>query len=322
MKCKNTPRGNSQQSTVNSQPSTDGGPQTADGRHQKASGGRRSAVGGRLRIGTLPLALAVLIALTIYAFVIWFPKPPPKPDATWVHILDAGELRVGIDPSFPPFESDDAKGNLYGLDIALASELARAWSSANETPIRVEYVYSGFDGLYDALKAKQFDAIISALPYDPKKTEDVSFSHSYFNSGPRIIVRESDAMTKTYYDLMGKPIGVELGSTGDAFARRWQRRLKFDLRTYNTPADALRALRLGQVDAVFTDLVAFNDFWRVEGGIKQVGDPLVSELVVIAVRKDTPTLLAQINAVIDVMKRDGRMEKLYAEWLVARGGSE
>ena len=302
-----------------SQQSSDGRPQTADRRLQLASGGRWSAVGGRLRIGTLPLALAALLALAIYAFVAWFPKPPPKPDATWVQILETGAWRVGIDPSFPPFESDDARGNLSGLDIALATELAREWSGANETPVHVEYVYSGFDGLYDALKANQFDAIISALPYDSKKTEDASFSHAYFNGGPHVIVRESDATTKTYYDLMGKVIGVELGSTGDAFARRWQRRLKFDLRTFNAPADALRALRVGQVDAVFTDLVAFNEFTRVEGGVKQVGDPLVSELIVIAVRKDTPTLLGQINAVIDAMKRDGRMEKLCAEWLVASG---
>jgi polar amino acid transport system substrate-binding protein len=297
---------NSQPLTVNRQPAL----QTV----------RRPLLTGHLpfwRVGTLPLAILAVAALAVYAFIAWFPKPPPKPDATWVRVLETGALRVGIDPSFPPFESDDATGNLYGLDIALASELVRAWSSANATPIHVEYVYSGFDGLYDALKAKQFDAIISALPYDPKKTEDASFSHAYFNGGPHIIVHESDGATKTYYDLMGKSIGVELGSTGDAFARRWQRRLKFDLQTFNTPVDALRALRGGQVDAVFTDLVAFTDFARAEGGIKQVGDPLVSELVVIAVRRDAPTLLGQINAVIDAMKRDGRMEQLYAEWLVA-----
>jgi polar amino acid transport system substrate-binding protein len=303
---------NSQQSTVNSEQSK------AEGRRQKDE--KRSFSffilhTSSFRLGTLPVVIVAFIVLVVYAFVAWF-KPPSKPDATWVRILDTGEFRVGVDPSFPPFESDDAKGNLSGLDIALANEFVREWASANATPIRVEYVYSGFDGLYDALRAKQFDAIISALPYDPKKTEDVYFSHAYFNGGPHIIVRETDTTTKTYYDLMGKPVGVELGSSGDAFARRWQRRLKIDLRTYNAPADALRALRLGQVDAVFTDLVAFNDFVHAEGGVKQVGAPLVNELAVIAVRKDEPTLLVQINAVIDAMKRDGRMEQLYAEWLV------
>lgn len=271
-----------------------------------------------LNIGTLPLAVLMLGACAWLAFILWFPKPPPRPDATWLRIVTTGVFRVGIDPSFPPFESDDAQGNLYGLDIALANELVREWSRANETPIHIEYVYTGFDGLYDALKTRQFDAIISALPYDPKKTEDVLFSHSYFNTGPHIIVREDDTTTKTHYDLAGKSIGVELGSTGDAFARRWQRRLKFDLRTYPTPSDALHALRFGQVDAVFTDLIAFNNFARREGGVKLIGNALVNEFLVIAVRKDAPTLLAQINAVIDAMKSDGRMEQLYAEWLVGQ----
>lgn len=275
---------------------------------------RWSSVGGHWRVGTCPLVLVTLFACAWLAFV-WFPQPPPQPDATWLRIVETGVFRVGIDPSFPPFGSDDAHGNLYGLDIALANELVREWSRANNTPIRVEYVYTGFDGLYDALKTRQFDAILSALPYDPKKTEDVLFSHSYFNAGPHIIVRADDTTTKTYFDLMGKAIGVELGSTGDAFARRWQRRLKLELRTYPTPSDALRALRLGQVDAVYTDLIAFNDFARREGGIKPVGNALVNEFLVIAVRKDAPTLLGQINAVIKALKSDGRLEQLYAEWL-------
>ncbi len=283
----------------------------------------------RLRLGTLPIVVVALIAFAYFAYVNWFPKPPPKPDATWMRILETGEFRVGIDPSFPPFESDDGKGNLEGLDIALMDEILREWSRASGTNIRVDFVYTGFDGLYDALKAGQFDAIISALPYDPKKTEDVRFSHSYFNGGPLLVVRESDATTKTYYDLMGKNIGVELGSTGDAFARKWQRRLKYDLREFNTPADALRALRLGQVDGVFTDIIAFNDFARPsasinsaqdrrsgDAGVKTIGEPLTNELMVVAVRKDTPTLLGQINAVIDAMKQDGRMEQLWARWLV------
>ena len=41
---------------------------------------------------------------------------------------------------------------------------------------------------------------------------------------------------------------------------------------------------------------------------------LSNELTVLAVRRDSPTLSAQINAVIDAMKADGRMEKLYAQW--------
>lgn len=274
----------------------------------------------RFRPGTLPLVILALVLLIIWAFVTFLPKPQ-TPDSTWVRILQTGALRVGVDPSFPPFESDDGKGNLQGLDIALTDEMLREWSAATDTPLHVEYIYTGYDGLYDALRAGQFDAIISALPYDPKRTEDVRYSHSYFDSGPVIVVHENDTTTKTYYDLQGKRIGVELGSTGDTFARRWQRRLKLDLKEFNTPTDALRALQSNQVDAVFTDLITFNDFSISAPGLKTVGDPLVNELMVIAVRKDSYTLLAQINGVIDAMKGDGRMTQFWKQWLVSPGHS-
>ncbi len=267
-----------------------------------------------VRLGTLPLLIIALALGIVYAWTNYGPKPPPKPDATWTQIVRDGVFRIGIDPSFPPFEIDDGKGNLSGLDIALADEMVREWSAQAGTPIRIQYVYTGFDGLYDALKTGQYDAILSALPYDPTKTEDVRFSHSYFNGGPEVIVREGDAAVQSWRDLAGRRVGVELGSSGDSFARKWQRRMSYDLREFNTPAEALQALQAGQVDGVFADAIVYNDFLRAQGGIRLVGKPLTDELVVMAVRKDAPTLMGQINTVIDALQRDGRMERLQGEW--------
>jgi len=270
------------------------------------------------RCGSLSLALVFLIAFIAFAYIAWFPKPPAKPDATWARILEEGELRVGVDPSFPPFEAEDGNGNLTGLDIALAEEMARVWAEQNNTPVTVHFVYTGFDGLYDALLAGQYDVVISALPYDPKKTQDVRFTNTYFDGGPRLIVRASDTTTHTHADLAGKRIGVELGSTGDGFARRWQRRLQYVVQMFDTPSDALRALHLGHVDAVFTDIIAFTEFTHATPDVKIVGEPLVNEPLVMAVRKDTPDLFAQINAVILAMKQDGRLERLQNEWLIKK----
>ncbi|MBI3914768.1 MAG: amino acid ABC transporter substrate-binding protein [Chloroflexi bacterium] len=264
--------------------------------------------------GSLILAVVFCAAFVYSLYFLFAPKPPPKPDAVWTRIVSDGVFRVGIDPSFPPFEYENGKGNVIGFDAALANEIVGQWSHENETPIRVEYVYSGYDGLYDALKAGEFDAILSALPYDARKTEDVRFSHAYFNGGPLIVARIGDESIKTYFDLAKRRVGVELGSSGDAFARRWQRRLQYDVRFYHSPAEALRALTRGEVDGVFTDFIAQSDFAKREGGIRIASAPLVDELFVIAVRKETPTLFAQINAVIDAMKKDGRMGKMQREW--------
>ncbi|MCL4395592.1 MAG: ABC transporter substrate-binding protein [Chloroflexi bacterium] len=266
------------------------------------------------RIGTLPLVGIALVLLAYWAYSNLAPAPPPKPDATWTRIVDQGVLRIGVDPSFPPFESDDGKGNLSGLDVALAGAIVSDWSNTVTNTIHVQYVYTGFDGLYDALKANQFDVILSALPYDPTKTEDVSFSHSYYNGGPLIVVPDGNTSTHSWYDLANRRVGVELGSSGDVFARKWQRRLKYDLSEFNTPEDALGALKAGAISAVFTDFITFNDYAKTHSGLKTVGTPLSDELYVIAVRKGAPTLLNEINAVIDAMKRDGRMDRLEKVW--------
>lgn len=273
-----------------------------------------AAAAWNLKLGTLPLPILALALFAGYVYPRLLPKPPPKPDTRWVRIIEEGVFRVGIDPSFPPFEADDGKGNLSGLDIALVNEMVNVWSEENGKPIRVEYVYTGYDGLYDALKSGQFDAILSALPYDPRKTQDVLFSHSYFNGGPIIVVPEGDSMIKSWFDVAGKRVGVELGSGGDSFARRWQRRMKYDVRTFNTPTDALRALLASQIDAAFVEPIAYNDFLKTSGGVKATGDPLSNEFIVMATRRETPSLWARINAVIDAMKRDGRLEKLYTDW--------
>ncbi len=155
-------------------------------------------------IGTLPFSLLALLILVYVVYILFFPAPT-KPDATWIRIQKEGVLRIGIDPSFPPFEADDGKGNLSGFDIALAAILAQKWN------VGVQYVYTGFDGLYDALMGNQFDIVLSALSYNPQKTEDVSFSHSYFNGGPLLVVRTEDDRTKSIYDLAQRAVRVRPG---------------------------------------------------------------------------------------------------------------
>lgn len=263
--------------------------------------------------GTLPLVLVALVILAYLGYVWFSPKPPPEPDAAWTTIQQQGVLKIGVDPSQPPFVADDGKGNLSGLDVALANELADKWG------VKVQWVYTGYDGLYDALNGGQFDLILSALPYNPTKTEDVNFSHSYANLGPVLVVRGEDTTTNDLSALTGRQVAVELGTAGDAAARKWQRRLNLDVREFNTGGEALHALQVNQVAAALVDPISLFDFQRAEAdtGAKSwrvVGKPLTDELYVIAVRKDSPFLLQQINAVIDGLKRDGSLEELQQKW--------
>lgn len=265
-----------------------------------------------LRVGSLPFALFAFVVLAYLAYIFLVPSAPPKPDDTWTRIQNEKVVRIGVDPSSPPFIADDGKGNLSGFDVALANEMANAWG------VKIQWVYTGFDGLYDALNAKQFDMILSALPYNPSKTQDVFFSHAYFNGGPILIVRGDDTTTTGLASLQNKALAVELGTNGDAVARKWQKRYNLQLRQYNTAHEALRALQKNEVSAAIVDPITWIDFQRAEAdtgvlGWRIVGAPLAGENYVIAVRRDSPTLRAEINAVIDALRRDGRLEEMEKE---------
>ncbi len=83
----------------------------------------------------------------------------------------------------------------------------------------------------------------------------------------------------------------------------------------NTTDEALQAVQSGQVAAAVVDPISFYDFQRAgNGNLKTVGKTLAAELYVIAVLKDSPTLLKEINAAIDAMQRDGSLGELQQKW--------
>jgi len=177
-------------------------------------------------------------------------------DPTWEHIRQSGVWRVGMDPSFPPFESlDGATQQPAGLDVDLANAIARRWG------VKAEIVAVGFDELVDATTAYRVDSAISALPVVEERTREVSFSTPYVEAGVLLVVPRESAITKSA-DLVGRRLAAEWGSAGDAQARDLQRQLdgKLSLVLRETSEAALLAVLDGEADAAVVDAVSLALF--------------------------------------------------------------
>jgi ABC-type amino acid transport substrate-binding protein len=257
------------------------------------------------------LAGCALLALGVGAWWLLMEEPARRDDRTLERIKEERMLRVGLDASYPPFESiDEDSKEISGFDVDLAREIGQRLGA------KVETVNIGFDGLYDALKAGRVDMIVSGLPYDPRLTEDVAYSVAYFNAGQMLVVRAAETMINSPLDLDGRSLAVEWGSTADMEARRLrEERRDLTLKPYPSPREALVALREGQVDAALVDAISAYQFIGQEGGVKVVGEPLTEELYVIAVRPRSKSLLAQINNILLQMRQDGTLAKLQQKWL-------
>jgi polar amino acid transport system substrate-binding protein len=256
-------------------------------------------------------ALLTILALVVIGLAIWFvlARLGEEDDETWARIQREGLIRVGMDPSWPPFEFVNDDGQIVGLDVDLARAIGQRLS------VQVEFVNVGFDSLYDALYVGRFDAIVSALPYDPLLLEDVAYSIFYFNAGQVLVVRADEREISEANDLSGKRLGVEWGSEGDVVGRQLQKKTEgLSLQNYVAPQDVLWALKEGQVEAAIVDAVSAHQFIAAEGGVQVVGDPLSDELYVIAVRLDSPLLLKAINETLVEMREDGTLERLQEIW--------
>jgi polar amino acid transport system substrate-binding protein len=263
--------------------------------------------------------LVVLLAVALAAVALWLVLRtlPPAVDPTWERILETGTLRACTDPSWPPFEFvDQATGQIEGFDVDLAGLLATRLVPPGEAPasVRAEIVPVGFDGLYDALLAGRCDLVLSALPYEPMRTQDVVYSVAYFNAGTVLLIREGTVGIEGLDDLAGRVVGVEWGFVPEGDAHQVELLRGLGARRHDTAGGALRALHAGEVEAAIVDRITALAYLRECGGLEFVGEPIYDLNYVIPVRPDSFRLLEEINRVLLEMREDGTLEALQERW--------
>jgi ABC-type amino acid transport substrate-binding protein len=260
--------------------------------------------------GLWPAVAVVILLLAVGAWLLVRTLIEPV-DETWERILETGVLRVCTDPSWPPFEYiRPGSGQVDGFDIELAGLLAERLAPG----LRVQVVSVGFDGLYDALLTGRCDAVLSALPYDPLRTEDVIFSVAYFNAGQVLLTRSDMAGIEVLDDLVGRVVGVEWGFVPQGDSRQRDLLRNLPARRYDTPGDALRALHAGEVEAAIVDRISALSYTRECEGLVFVGEPIHDVNYIIPVRSDSFLLLQAIDEALLEMREDGTMEALQERW--------
>jgi ABC-type amino acid transport substrate-binding protein len=262
----------------------------------------------RIIVFTLTAALTVWMwALVVVLFSIrWNAVERPGPPAR--EIFPYGELRVGVDPSYPPFAVATAD-DLYGLDI----DLARAIGERLDLPVR--FVLLGYDGLYDALKVDQVDVLISALLIDPSRRNDVLYTAPYFNAG-LVLVSTAGSPFVSMEAMPGRSVAYEFGSSAEAEARKWLRRvLPFETRPYELASYALDAARLGEADAAMVDAITARLYRREHSEWRTQMASVNETWYAIAARSDRGAAWNAVNYALESMRADGTLDAILARWL-------
>ena len=146
------------------------------------------------------------------------------------------EIRFGVFPEYPPFESVAADGSLQGFDIDLGNAICA------RLEVKCVWVRNEFDGMIPALRARKFDAIMSSMAVTPARQKQIDFSDRLYLSPTSVVVPKDSSLGDTPQSFKDKRIGVLQGSLQEAYAKPGVLARKGDDFTVNGPSDLFDAV--------------------------------------------------------------------------------
>lgn len=243
------------------------------------------------------------------------PAEETTAEATTSEALADGVLTVGTNAEFPPFEYVGDDGEADGFDIALIKAIGE------KLGVEVQVENMEFASLVTSIGSK-IDVAIAGMTVTDERKESVDFSDSYYEAVQYVVLPEGSEIA-TADDLVGKTIGVQLGTTGDFIASDIA---DTTVSQYNKAVDAVNDLINGKVDCVIIDknpALVFES--KFEGQVTAVDGAqfgFEAEEYAIAMPKGDSALVEQVNAALAEIKADGTFDQLVATYIESNSDAE
>lgn len=243
----------------------------------------------------MPRCLApLLLALVVAACS----KPTPQ-----------NELVVGMDLSYPPFETIDASGKPTGVSVDLAQALAESLGR----PVRIENI--PFTGLIPSLNTGKIDCVISSMTDTPERRTSISFSDPYLTIGLALLVaKDSPVQSQKDLDQPGRTLAVRQGTTGEVWARANIRNAK--ILSLEKEAAAVLEIVQGKADAFLYDQMSvWKNAQEHPDSTRALLSPLKQESWAVGLKLGNDELKSQINEFLKTFRASGGFERLGDKYL-------
>lgn len=222
-------------------------------------------------------------------------------------VKQRGTLRIGLEGTFPPFNSKAPSGELVGYDVDIAKAVAA------KLGVKPEFVTTEWSGIIAGLQAGKFDVIVNQVGITDARKQTLDFSPPYTYSAAQLIQRNNDTRQfDSLEDLKGKKLGVGLGTNYMDMAKSVP---GIDVKTYPGAPEYLRDLAAGRLDA------ALNDRLMLAYLLKNSQLPLRTGANVgsappsgIPFKKGNPKFAKAIDDAMTQLEADGTFTKISDKW--------
>ncbi len=246
-----------------------------------------------------------------------------------LNLVTDGQLSLATDnPAFDPWWSGGSKDKDWeindpttrkGYESAVAYEIAKRLGFTNK---QVTWQAVPFGKSY-APGRKSFDWYMAQVSVRPERAKAVTFSTSYYEVNQAVVGLKANPISKvrSLAGLKRYKFGAQVGTTSYSYITKYIRPSE-QPNVYDSNADAVAALKNGQIDGLVVDYPSTGYITAVQVPKSTVVGRLPNrggqEHFGLVLQKGN-RLVACVNKAIRAMSRDGTLKRLELRWLGRAG---
>ncbi|MFE1813929.1 transporter substrate-binding domain-containing protein [Metapseudomonas otitidis] len=222
-----------------------------------------------------------------------------------------GTLRVGMDPTYMPFEMTNKRGEIIGFEVDLLKAMSKAMG------VKLELVSTSYDGIIPALLTDKFDLIGSGMTLTQERNLRINFSEPFIVVGQTLLIRKDlEGKIKSYKDLNDGQYRItsKIGTTGEMVAKKLIAKAQYH--GFDNEQEAVMDVVNGKADAFIYDapynVVAVNKAGA--GKLVYLEEPFTYEPLAFGLKKGDYDSINWINNWLHQIQKDGTYERIHAKW--------
>lgn len=227
-------------------------------------------------------------------------------------VLKRGTLLCGTLGTSQPFSFQDKDTRtLVGHDVDICKYVA------DKLGVNIEYKLLSVASRIPELNGGHVDIVAANLGWSPARAEQIDFSHIYYNTAQKLLVRKDSGLT-TPEQINGRRIAATKGSSSEREIKRIMD--KSEVIGYGDSPSAYLALQQKKVDAQFASelvLVRLMMATPPTAPVAVVEKAVFMEPWGLGIRKNEPRFLKAVNDALEQCEKSGDAQKIFDKWLGA-----
>jgi len=280
--------------------------------------GEKKKMAKKLTVALVAIMLIVGFAVGLIASPFILAQNSNSTDAVWANMQKTGVIRVGTDPTWPPYQMIDNETNkIVGFEVELAD------ACAAKLNLTIDWQSVSFDSIILSVQNHQLDMGVSGFSITPERLDQVCFTVPHSTTVGQAVMLKSVADAKGITTLHAlsdfKDAGIKVGVQSGNVEQEELQDAQVSTATWSDSASPFQDLVSANpsVQAVYAE-TPITTSWIAELGAQ--GHELVVVYshpyypVAFVTAQDSPTFTAKMNAALVDLIYDGTVDHLKAKW--------